>query len=292
MSAESVKLKEVWSDNSRQTKVGEPLTRTLTLSVQGATVDQLPELASQAAIDGIKTYPDQPVLKEDKQSDGLTAIREEKVAYIPSKPGEYTLPALEISWFNTKTQQVEKASLPSLKIKALASGEQAQPVEPTPSVQNSAPLQTEAASTENLAEMHFWQALSAFLALGWLLTVAGFVWRKPKKAEPAEIVSVQPAESAMEKNLKHACWESNPNAAKQALLQWGKAHFGADSLTTIAGLCPEALSDEIEVLNQHLYSGQHQAWNGEKLWQAFSGAKFEKGVKSVGDEVLEPLFKL
>ena len=291
LSAEVVKLKESWTENSRQTKVGEPLTRTLTLSVQGATVDQLPELASQAPIDGIKTYPDQPVLKEDKQSDGLTASREEKVAYIPSKPGNYTLPAMEISWFNTKTQQVEKASLPSVTIKALASGEPStQPAPVKPAEQSQPMIQTVSPPDAAVqSELHIWQALSAFLALGWLLTV---IWWKPKTAVPDSPVSAQSVESALEKNLKQACWENNPTAAKHVLLQWGKAHFGADSLATIAKLCPEPLSGEIELLNQHLYSGQQHAWLGERLRQAFSNAKFEKGVKLVGDEVLEPLFKI
>ncbi len=295
LSAESVKLKEEWSENSRQTKVGEPLTRTLTLVVQGATVDQLPELASQVAIDGIKTYPDQPVLKEDKHSEGLTASREEKVAYIPSKPGDYTLPTMEISWFNTKTQRVEKASLPSVTIKALASGEPStQPTPVKPAEQSQSVIQTVSPPVAaDEGEIRIWQALSGFLALGWLLTVVFFIWRKPKTAVvSAAPVSAQPAESALEKNLKHACWENNPKAAKQALLQWGKAHFGADSLATIAKLCPEPLHGEIEGLNQQLYSGHQDDWSGEKLWQAFSSAKFEKGVKPVGDEVLEPLFKI
>ena len=294
LSAEAVTLKEVWSENSRQTKVGEPLTRTLTLTVQGSTVDQLPELASQVAIDGIKTYPDQPVLKEDKHTEGLTASREEKVAYIPSKPGDYTLPAMEISWFNTKTQRVEKASLPSVTLKALASGEPStQPTPVKPSEPSQQLIQTSTSPVADEGELRIWQVLTAFLALGWLLTVVGLVWRKPKTAVVLTSPAVAlPAESALEKNLKHACWENNPNAAKQALLQWGKAHFGADSLATLARLCPEFLGGEIEQLNQHLYSGQKQAWLGEKLWQAFSNTKFEKGVKAAGEEVLEPLFKL
>jgi hypothetical protein len=292
LSAESVRLKEVWSDHSRQTTVGEPLTRTRTLTVHGATVDQLPELSNLAAIDGIKTYPDQPVLKEDKQSDGLTAVREEKVAFIPSKSGDYTLPALEISWFNTKTQQVEKASLPSIAIKALVSNEKIQQTPAIPSGTNQTVIQTEAPSIAKNGEMRYWQALSAFLALGWLLTTAGHYLRKQKIATPSVAPSVHLAESVLEKNLKHACWENNPHAVQLNLLQWGKIHFGADSLATIAKLCPEPLRDEIEQLNLHLYSGQQQAWKGENLWQSFSKTKLPTSVEPVGNEVLEPLFKL
>ena len=76
LSAESLHLEEHWSNNALQTQAGEPLTRTLTLVAKGATVGQLPELVGQWAVDGVKSYPDQPVLKEDKQSDGLLASRE------------------------------------------------------------------------------------------------------------------------------------------------------------------------------------------------------------------------
>ena len=64
------------------------MTRTLRLSAKGATVGQLPELADQLAIDGIKTYPDQPLLNEDKQGDGEWLCAK-KIAYIPSKAGAY-----------------------------------------------------------------------------------------------------------------------------------------------------------------------------------------------------------
>lgn len=292
LSAESVELSEKWSGSNLQTKVGEPLTRTLTLTAKGTTVGQLPELFGQAAINGIKTYPDQPVLKEDKQSDGLTATREEKVALIASKPGDYTLPALEITWFNTKTRQVETARLPAVTIKTLASGEAA-PSQPsagsavTPAVQPTA-----APALFSNGDMFFWQVLSAALALGWLLTVIWF-YRKPARtlAKNQQAVRSLP-EAGVEKNLKRACWENNPQAAKQALMQWGRVHFGADSLGAIAQHCAEPLRNEIMELSRHLYSGLQQDWNGKALWQAFSETDTVQGAKSNPDDGLEPLYKL
>jgi hypothetical protein len=295
LSAESLQISEKWSDSTLQTKVGEPLTRTLTLTAKGATVGQLPELSPQAAIDGIKTYPDQPVLKEDKQSDGLTAVREEKIAFIPSKPGEYSLPALDISWFNTKTQRVEVARLPSVTIKALASGE-ATPPQATAAVQAddiraAQPIASTAAAAAS-GDARFWQWLSGFLGLGWLLTIALFYARRVKQLPKSAQSVGQSADAGMDKSLKRACWENNPQAAKQALLQWGKANFGADSLGSIAPFCAESLRDEILRLNQHLYSGQQQAWKGENLWQAFSKAGSRQRVGTSHDDGLEPLFKL
>ncbi len=109
--AENVSLTQQWSANTQALKVGEPLTRTLTLQAQGTTVGQLPDLESLSSDNSLKSYPDQPVINEQKNTSGLTAYREQKIALIPSKPGSYTLPAIEIPWFNTKTQKTELAKI-------------------------------------------------------------------------------------------------------------------------------------------------------------------------------------
>jgi hypothetical protein len=296
LSAESLKLSETWSDSSLQTKVGEPLTRTLTLSAKGATVGQLPELLDKTAIDGIKTYPDQPVLKEDKESDGLTALREEKIAFIPSKPGEYSLPALDIVWFNTKTQKMETAHLPSVKLTALAGATDTQASAPpatanVPQEPANSQVITTPITVTSSSDTRFWQAVSATLALGWLLTIVVLYRRPSAKGSTAKRVELVP-ETALEKTLKRACWENNPQAAKQALLQWGKAEFGAESLGAIAAYCAEALREEILALNRLLYSGQNRDWQGQNLWQAFSAKPTAVSSDGKNGDGLEPLFKI
>ena len=120
LSAEQLVLKQEWSGDIQQMKVGEPLTRTLTLVAKGTTVGQLPELNTTNTNDQLKAYPDQPVLKEQKKADGMLAFREEKIALIPSKAGSYTLPAIEIPWFNTKSQKMEIAKIPETTLTAVA----------------------------------------------------------------------------------------------------------------------------------------------------------------------------
>ena len=296
LSAAALELTESWSDNRLETKVGEPLTRTLRLKAQGATVGQLPELAS-AAIDGIKTYPDQPQLKEDKQSDGLIASREEKIAFIPAKPGEYHLPAIEITWFNTQTQRSETARLPAVKITALAGSEAVmQPTAaPTSNAPPAADAKLELGQTQHSDNaIHFWQALSACLAIGWLLTLWKFYQRPTPKLAAVATDSSSPAvgHGDVEKRLQRACLDNNAQLVKQLLLQWGKAEYAADSLGSLAGNCKAPLRDEIELLNQHLYAGLPADWEGLPLWQAFSRHQAPPPLKSTGYEGLEPLYKL
>ena len=268
--ADAVELNQDWSDNQLQIKVGEPLTRTLHLTAKGTTVGQLPELSSSTSIDSLKTYPDQPVLKEDKLDDGLTASREEKIAYIPSKPGDYSLPAIEINWFNTQTRQMSKTTLPGVTIHAIANTETN--VQPTQT-----PIETPSNSivtTVDTGQVRLWQAISAFLAFAWLLT--GFAYYRLAKNHPEKTVTlskkIKATETDLTADLNQACQENNAQLANESLLAWGKQHYAVDNLISLAGFCSPELSQEIQQLNANLYSGQHQNWQGAALWQAFSTA--------------------
>lgn len=299
LSAESLELKETWSDNSLQVKVGEPLTRTLTLTAKATTVGQLPELAGSAAIDGIKSYPDQPQLREDKNSDGLSAFRQEKIAYIPAAAGEYRLPAIHIDWFNTKTGKMESSQLPAVTIKALATADDGAalpaPVAQQPQAETASSAQAPAVSQTG-DNAHFWQWLSAALACGWLLTIVGFMRKTaPAKTVDAGDSGLQRESMAVDKTLKLACANNDRQAAKQALLQWGKMQFNCSSLTTLATNCPEPLAKQILSLNSYLYSSQPQDWEGQALWQAFVDNKLRQAADKkapVTDTALEPLYKL
>ena len=290
LSAQSLELTENWSDRNLQTKVGEPLTRTVRLVAKGATVGQLPELNKQITIDGLKTYPDQPLLNEEKQSDGLVAIREEKVAYIPNKPGDYILPALDISWFNTQTNKTEIAHLPEVNIKALAATGGSQAALVPPVLQPQTQPDTLPITTQITSENRLWQGLSAFFALGWFVSIVWF-YRSRKKTTVNKTVAEQKPKTTDDKAIKIACRDNNPQAAKQALLQWGKQRFGVNNLSLIADHCVSPLSEEIRLLNQCLYSDAQFSWNGQALWQAFTNASDSDKVKTKEDEALEPLYR-
>lgn len=298
LTAESLQLNQEWSNQDLQIKVGEPITRTLTLIAQAATVGELPELAEHMQVDGMKIYPDQPVLKEEKQNDGLTAIREEKIAFIPSRPGEYKLPAIAVPWFNTRTQRMETARLPEITVTALADE-----TEPSIQANNASPAQSPAmpamattVSESYRQELRLWQISTAVLALAWL-TTCYLLYRKPGQLRPAAARpdDAPPASDGMpglKRDLEHACRENRPETVKQLLLHWGKARYDADSLTALARQCTPSLRQEIERLNQHLYSVDSRPWQGEALWQAFSRQDVLRNEKAAKAETLEPLHRL
>ncbi|WP_027148507.1 BatD family protein [Methylobacter tundripaludum] len=295
LSAEQLVLKEEWSGDNQQMKVGEPLTRTLTLLAKGTTVGQLPEINIGKIDDRLKTYPDQPVLQEQKKPEGLIAFREEKIAIIPSKAGFYKLPAIEIPWFNSQSQKMEIAKIPETTITALdAAGTQQTPVTPVAPAEVQQPQKAEQSMPISIPpqQQNIWLWVSVFLASGWLATLAYFLIKRSAKKPVAEKTEREIRLEDSVKSLKKACADNNAAAAKDALLAWGRQKYGAASLGAIAELSDARLRDEVLYLNRILYSREPEQWQGKKLFQAFVENKAREKIAATDDDKLEPLYRL
>jgi hypothetical protein len=290
LSAEQLDIKQEWSGDFEQMKVGEPLTRTLSLQAKGATVSSLPELNAIKTDEHLKTYPDQPVLKEQKSTDGLLALREEKIALIPSKMGSYTLPAIKIPWFNTKTNKTEIATIPETTITVLAGA--ATPAVASNVTKPQADNSTLIIQAPTEQAVSHWLWVSLFLALGWLITLFYFLTNRPAVRPVVENTEAELNLKASINQLKKACADNNAIAAKNALLAWGALKFSATSLGAIADYCDARLRDEILQLNQVLYGKEAGQWTGKKLFQAFAENKARAKITNPANEGLEPLFRL
>lgn len=289
--SEQLYIEQKWSGNVANMKVGEPLTRTLTILAKGTTVAQLPELHHETDLKQIKTYPDQPVLKEQKNADGMIAFREEKIAYIPSTSGDVTLAAIEIPWFNTQTQTMETARIPEQTLSAIASAKAPATAEILP-----LPVQTSNSVTSSepviqTVENKLWMWIALFFAFAWLITLF-FLLKKSSVKQPKPILDKKASTLKDSVNaLKLACVDNNQSAAKDALLAWGKIKFNSTNLTEIAVRSEARLRDEIYLLNQTLYANSSEPWQGKKLFQTFTENNARDKVSNKIDDQLEPLYK-
>jgi len=311
LTAENVELSQMWSGDFSQMKVGEPITRTIKLVAQGSMVGQLPELGNAPLDAQLKTYNDQPVLHEDKTPTGIIATREEKIAFIPAKGGNYTLPEIKVSWFNTHSQKVETAILPEMNLTVLGEATaQVQPPAPQVVEEKQAPSLALPVNpppkedTTNLLPLEggrgevplIWQAIAIFSTIGWLLTL-GFLFFK-HKATPKNLPEMQESSTEISlkisvKNLKKACETNDTIAAKIALLEWGKLQFNEISLGAIAPHCEARLRDEILKLNTVLYAKEAQNWQGRELFKAFSENKARvKLATREKTDTLKPLYQI
>jgi hypothetical protein len=290
--ARSVNLIESWPGDTSSFRVGEPVTRTLTLSAAGLTASQLPEIGARVP-NGIKQYPDQPVLN-NKVNDGiLVSSRQEKIAMIPSRPGEFSLPEIGVPWWNTESDRMEFARIPERVINVLPAvgGPVAPPVlADVPTSNGIAP------ATADQSAVTTWLWVSIALALGWLATLGAWWWsRRARNARP---VSTQPApmniKSAI-RDLEQACAENDSKAAQRALLKWADCRWPGNpvySLGEIGAKLENELQTEIHRLNRTLYSPPSESWSGAPLWLAFSRADHDTARRPPSkNRSLEPLYR-
>jgi len=294
--AEQVYLEEKWSADITQMKVGEPITRTLSLLIKGATQGALPELYADNMPDNVKAYPDQPTLKETAKDDSMIAYREEKIALIPGLAGTYTLPAIEIPWWNTTTQKMEVARIAEQTMTAVAVIGTNNAVTPTLKVEpeTTAPviMDNNPAMTTISVDESLWFWLAIFFAGAWLATLIYFLSRNSKKTQKESNLATTEKTGNVDKTLKKACTTNEPALAKEALIEWGREQFNQSSLTKIAEQCAPALQSEILALNGILYGGENKEWQGAALLTAFKENQPITTKQTTKAEPLPPLFKI
>ena len=300
--ARSLTLAQSWSGDPPTFRVGEPITRTLTLTADGLTASQLPELPAWVPAT-FKSYPDQAQLTDAKSANGTVGTRIEKVAIIPNQPGEFELPAVRIPWWNTQRDQLEFAGLPAQRIVVLSSaGAGGTPAAAAPSasgaepstIPGSAPPETGTAAPATLAESTLWQWISAALALLWLVTA--LAWWRSRRPPPAQGDERVQRMGRVRRDLEQACRRNDAVATKEGLLRWAGMRWQAHvprSLGEIATRCGTVLAEHLRMLDLHLYGRHAGQWHGAALWEAFvaEGKANQSRPDAAGSE-LEPLHKI
>jgi len=93
--SESVDIRAEWSGDKSQLKVGEPITRTITVLAQGQPASAIPPLNLDTNSSDYKSYSDQPKIDDMLATSGLIGRRIEAQAIIPSKAGTTKNPLVE-----------------------------------------------------------------------------------------------------------------------------------------------------------------------------------------------------
>jgi hypothetical protein len=106
--------------SSNPLKVGDAITRIITAKADGTPAMLLAPMTFPA-IDGLALYPAQPVLKDSSggRTDDLSSTRMDEATYMIEKPGDYVLPGVEVRWWSSRNQTIERARLDSIRFTAL-----------------------------------------------------------------------------------------------------------------------------------------------------------------------------
>ncbi len=299
--ARSLTLRESWKPANPEFKVGEPVTRAISIEAEGLAPSTLPPI-KPPSFDNLKMYPEQAETGSNIGPRGLISKRVENLAMIATTGGDITLPAVEVTWWDVDEEQVKVAHLPerSIHIAGTATHQQ-----------TDAPLQAPSASTDadeapqSLGESgnHTWQWLALIALLLWLVTlgVAGWLWRKRQQtpANPAPVVAgtaeFSPlAAKAAQQQFEAACASNDARAARTALIEWYRQQFHnphIHNLDQVAQQTPAPeLQQAVQKLDAVLYrSARASDWNGAELQQAVQLAQsHQTSVPTVSH--LQPLY--
>jgi hypothetical protein len=92
-------MRESWNRPLEELQVGDALKRTVRLGAENALGMLLPELSFEAPA-GIKLYPEQPRTEDRVERGRYRGERVESVTYVLQREGEFTLPAIDVHWWN------------------------------------------------------------------------------------------------------------------------------------------------------------------------------------------------
>ncbi|WP_313117463.1 BatD family protein [Ectopseudomonas guguanensis] len=277
--ARALGLAETWNPQPQQSQVGDSLTRRLILKVDGLSSAQLPPLPA-TQVEGLRRYPDQPQMNDQKSESGIIGTREEREALVPSRAGSFDLPPLEVLWWNTQTDTLERTTLAARTLQ----------VAENPQLQNDEQPNTPMVTTQVIEgpELWPWQLACALLSLSTLLGF-GLWWHARRQPAIQRAAQAGPSPRTLLDDLKRACQAGDAQATRHALDAWARQQ--PETLADMAARYVP-LSDALDGLNGALYSETGQHWQGEELWKAIRNlpAAQEPSAAPQESSALPPLY--
>jgi hypothetical protein len=268
--AQNLTLEESWSTPPEKLQVGESATRTITIRGEGLQGAQLPPVLFPST-QGLKYYPDQPVINDSESDSGLVGTRVDSVAVVPTQAGHWEIPELRIPWWDTKTNEVRYAVLPARELDVSAGSAPpvvSAPPQPAPEV---VPAPSGAGMIPVVAEgdSRLWQAVSAVTGAGWLLTLVYLIWSRRRSGPETATAPENTREAPAYRTLMAACAAGNATEARQALIAWTAALASRPQLSSLSQVCSTfddpAMTAAVNALNAALYGSSGGDWQGADL---------------------------
>ncbi|MEM9384401.1 MAG: BatD family protein [Pseudomonadota bacterium] len=252
-------------------RVGEPVTRSVTLNALGLTSAQLPEVQIPVPV-GFKVYPDQPTFDQRVALEGILGERVERLAMLPTVAGVFELPAVELEWWDVAADLPRTARLDPVRIRvlpAVGDGSNGDSVGSANGVIAGAdgalgtvPPAGGSSAVGVRYEPGLWPWLALFMAFGWAAT-GGFWWQSRRAGEGAAGATEQDLRSSTDesiaaslKRLRDAVQAGEPGEVRIATLRWARARWpkhGVRDLIDVRRLGGETLEAALDAMDAARY---------------------------------------
>ena len=261
----SLKIAQELDKPLKNLRVGDTVTRTVTISVSKLHAMLIPPTKFEAQV-GLAVYPKQPRVDDIKTDRGefVEGRRIDIATYVIRKEGDYTLPAIQVEWWNLDRGKVERATLPAIRFTAVPNpaANPEIPPEPEPVTETAAPKPSRFRQYLRLAELGAISVVVVALLLwAWLRFGTRLVhqWRDSRAA-------YRNSEAAFFNELKKASRAGNAPEAYSLLLGWLNRFRPGVGLGPFLSYSGDAeLTREVELLASKLYGQGISSWSGERM---------------------------
>ena len=285
-----VNITSDWEKNLPIFKAGEPANRRITLTAAGIIDTQLPKLSFKE-IKGLKQYPEKPEISSYVTATGIVSQMTINVVYIPEQDGILDIPEINVPWYNTDTQQMDRASLAPLQIN----------VENNPLLNvasNNISPQTndeisEAAQTpveqQNIPDSKIYVLLILSFVFGLL-----FSWLFLRKKQD-RIPTKSKNEQVLAKNIPSTIGK-NAKEVRDIVLNWARANYPKAKILNLDDVenlvADKHFAEILQQLKKDLYSGKRQGFNSQELERLMHEHSAQKNKLSKKEQqILPELYK-
>jgi len=264
--AASLGISQTWSKDPHSFTVGEPITRIITIRGEGLRAAQLPPLP-KLNVDGLKTYPDQPQQDDQADGNGITGSRIETTALVATKPGDYQLPPITVTWWDTKSGRQRATQLPAFRFTVTGS---AAAMSAQNANSNPAPESAAAEGTTHASSDHFWRNIAIAALASHLLWVLYFLALRRRGSRPSNTPKqFQPDAGQQARALEEAAANGDAAEIQQAALNWLRARWPGVQGNSLGEINRELGLDELgrlqEQLDAALYSTPPKPLNRQQV---------------------------
>ncbi|MDG1818450.1 MAG: BatD family protein [Porticoccaceae bacterium] len=276
MPSSQLTISQKWSNNLEQLQVGEPVTRTITISARGLTGAQILPLTLDASSD-FKVYPDQAQINESVEASGVTGVRQESLALVPNRSGEIILPEISLRWWDTVNQRMQTATLDAMRLEVGAAPSNAatesvpylEPIGMADNQQSIAGISEDPDLQESDGSISTLMKVSLG-ANALLLTLLAALLLKRQQRPSTRDHSINNLVNSPRLKLKQLikaieidAKDEDLAAVREGILDWGRSAFPDHKIKTlqeIAELCADPqLKQQFDLLDHSLYNSNSSA---------------------------------
>ena len=274
-----LKLTQTWvaangepipSSTTYQAKVGDSITREVTLDIEGLSSDRFPNLKINYP-QGIRVYEEKPQFTQ--LENGFTRMTLKQVL-IPQQTGDVQLSEINLNWWDSQNKQQKTAHLDGIAL-IVSPGESLNI--PVPASQISAPAEVK---TVTVKDPGFWPYLTALFALLWVITTA-LLLRKRNTSVQNQQKPIATFDTSG--RLISALEEQDHFKAQHCATEWlQEAQISDKALLA-------DIQNELDEMQKSRFSQQETGWNASKLLKLIKKVDKMPRAKGKPEETLAKL---